>query len=580
MSVLLRDMITGREAAEYLVINRRFSLIDVSPGAARFGAAGLPAGRGNDVRDAFPELAGIEEVIHGIISGENNEWSIRNVSRTYGDSGLTFDITLRACPPPWEENVVLLLTDVTERSRYEQALLQQSNDSALLLQTVTATRNFLDRVFNALADGLCVVNPDGFIRTANDAASALFGFHPGELLGMKITEILPSIPAETYNANIRRMETTARNKEGTLLPVGLAATFVPRDETFPDMTILLLRDLRTQKEAEREISRLKAERSYLLDEVDNALHFHGIVGASDAMKAVFRQIEQVAKTDSTVLLLGETGTGKELAARAIHTLSSRRDRLLVKVNCAVFQSTVVESELFGHEKGAFTGATSRRVGRFEFANGGSLLLDEVGELPLETQAKLLRVLQEQEFERVGGSEPVGVDVRVIAATNKDLEEAVSAGTFRDDLYFRINVFPIHIPSLRERKEDIPLLAEHFLVVFNQKMNKHISGISTRAINELVRYDWPGNVRELSSVIERAVILCNENELRDVAITPPKTRKVAGSLKAAEREHILSVLKKCDGQIEGDMGAAVRLGINPSTLRSRMKRLGIRRPYNK
>ncbi len=578
MSVKLSDMITGRESVEYIVLDRNLLLIDSSAGAGRFAADGELVDRGEDIRAVFPEMTGTEDSVRKIIEGEVNEWSIRNVSRTGGDSDLTFDIALRACPPPWEESVVLLLSDVTTRSQHEQALLQQTNESALLLQTVTATRNFLDHVFNALADGLCVINPVGVIRIANDAASALFGYHPGELIGMNITSVLPAIPGESYKANVRNAETTAKSKQGKLLPVGLSATFVPENETFPAMAILLLRDLRTQKEAEREISRLKAERSYLLEEVDDALHFHGIVGASAAMKAVFRQIEQVAKTDSTVLLLGETGTGKELVARAIHTLSGRSDRLLVKVNCAVFQSTVVESELFGHEKGAFTGATARRIGRFEFANGGSLLLDEVGELPPETQVKLLRVLQEREFERVGGSEPVKVDVRVIAATNRDLEEAVSAGTFRDDLYFRINVFPIRIPPLRERKEDIPLLAKHFLVVFTQRMNKRISKISTRAMNALMRYDWPGNVRELSSVIERAVILCNENELKDVAITPPKTRKAHGSLKAAEREHILAALKSCSGQIEGDMGAAARLGINPSTLRSRMKRLGIHRPY--
>ena len=293
------------------------------------------------------------------------------------------------------------------------------------------------------------------------------------------------------------------------------------------------------------------------------------------------QVEQVAKTNATVLILGESGTGKELIARAVHNISKRKNRPMVKVNCATLPATLIESELFGHEKGAFTGAIARKVGRFELANGGSIFLDEIGEIPIELQSKLLRVLQEGEFERLGNSNTMKVDVRVIAATNVNLQEAVAKGTFREDLYYRINVFPIIMPPLRERKEDIPLLTRHFLLKYNTQFGKKIEVITERVIDSLMNYSWPGNVRELENVIERAVIISPENKL-EIGDAIPKTSNETleeniVTLADNEKSHILKILKHTNWRISGQKGAAKILAINRTTLEARMKKLGIERP---
>jgi formate hydrogenlyase transcriptional activator len=293
-------------------------------------------------------------------------------------------------------------------------------------------------------------------------------------------------------------------------------------------------------------------------------------------------VEQVAATDATVLILGETGTGKELLARAIHHLSPRRTRPLVKVDCAALPATLIENELFGHERGAFTGASAQRIGRFELADGGTIFLDEIGELPPELQVKLLRVLQEGGFERVGGTRTVHVDVRVIAATNRHLEQAITAGTFRQDLYYRLNVFPLVVPPLRERPEDIPLLVTHFVHKFAVKLGKRIETIPPAVMDVLQAHPWPGNVRELENVLERAVILAQDTSLHlhDVLATRHDAEaRIAASLtlEEVERQHILRVLQETHWTIEGRGGAAVRLGLHPSTLRYRMRQLGITRP---
>jgi transcriptional regulator with GAF, ATPase, and Fis domain len=299
------------------------------------------------------------------------------------------------------------------------------------------------------------------------------------------------------------------------------------------------------------------------------------------MQAVFRSIELVADTDSSVLLLGETGTGKELIARAIHRLSRRKGATLVKVNCGALPVTLVESELFGHERGAFTGAVQQRKGRFELAHRGTILLDEVGELPLEVQVKLLRVLQEHEFERVGGSHTLRVDARVIAATNRDLSAEVQRRTFRADLFFRLNIFPIRIPPLRDRREDIPLLAEHFIREFSTRMGRRIDRIEPRALERLAAYSWPGNVRELANILERAVILCQGRVLHsgDLGLpdASPANGDASGTLEDVERRHILRVLAETNGVLGGPNGAARILGVNRSTLWSRMKKLGVQAP---
>jgi len=293
---------------------------------------------------------------------------------------------------------------------------------------------------------------------------------------------------------------------------------------------------------------------------------------------VFDAIDQVAGTETTVLVSGETGTGKELVARALHNRSQRGNSVLVKVNCAALSSDLIESELFGHEKGAFTGATQQREGRFELADGGTLFLDEIGELPLDTQAKLLRALQEQEFERVGGSKTIHVDTRIIAATNRDLADDVEQGTFRSDLYYRLNIFPIELPPLRERKEDIPLLASHFCEKFAGRMGKEVTGVSPSAMAVLERYDWPGNVRELANLIERAVILTDDRLVRTehLALTGGESRSDASfvTLEEAQRQHIIRALEQTGGVVGGEEGAAALLDINRTTLLSRMERLGI------
>jgi transcriptional regulator with GAF, ATPase, and Fis domain len=308
--------------------------------------------------------------------------------------------------------------------------------------------------------------------------------------------------------------------------------------------------------------------------------FEHILGQSDGLKYVLYRAEQVAPANTTVLILGETGTGKELIAAAIHNMSPRKDQPLITVNCAALPANLIESELFGREKGAFTGADTRRVGRFEVAHGSTLCLDEIGELPLEVQAKLLRVIQHNEFERLGSSQTVKVDIRLVATTNRNLEEEVRKGRFRQDLYYRLNVFPITVPPLRQRKDDIPVLVEHFIDKFNKKTGKRIETVSKDTLNTLREYDWPGNVRELESIIERAVILCPGPVLQladKLETSPPLISSALRTLEETERSQILKILSETKWRIEGKDGAAAILGIHPSTLRARMRKDGIRRP---
>jgi formate hydrogenlyase transcriptional activator len=344
---------------------------------------------------------------------------------------------------------------------------------------------------------------------------------------------------------------------------------------------LIVSDLETLK------NRLAQEKLYLEDEIRTELNFDEIVGQSPALRQVLQMVETVASSDSTVLLLGETGTGKELIARAVHTHSRRQQRTFVKLNCAAIPTGLLESELFGHEKGAFTGAISQKLGRLELADQGTLFLDEVGDIPVEIQPKLLRALQEREFERLGSTHTKKVNVRLVAATNRDLEKMIAAREFRSDLYYRLNVFPIRIPPLRERPEDIPLLVRYFAEKFSRQMQKQIESIPAEAMARLRAWHWPGNIRELENLIERSVILSNSNALQVplAELNRPRTNSgvtipaiPAATLKGTEREHIIKVLRETRGVLAGPNGAAKRLGLKRTTLQYKMKKLGITRDH--
>lgn len=343
-------------------------------------------------------------------------------------------------------------------------------------------------------------------------------------------------------------------------------------------------DITERMRAEKELLQLKdqlhEENIYLREEIQVEHNFNEIIGNSAALRYILFRVEQIASVNTTVLLLGETGTGKELIAHAIHNTSSRKERPLIKVNCATLPAHLIESELFGHEKGAFTGATVQRIGRFELADGATLFLDEIGEMPLELQSKLLRVLQDGEFERVGSSRTIKVDVRLIAATNRDLETEIQSGRFRQDLFYRLNVYSLTLPPLRERPEDIPLLVDAFIKKNNKKLGKRIELISQKTTDDLMAYSWPGNIRELQNVIEHAVILAQDKTLR---VELPETQKSTSAqeptqtLDEMERDYIQEVLNLKKWRIDGPEGAALVLDLKPSTLRSRMQKLGIKRP---
>jgi transcriptional regulator with GAF, ATPase, and Fis domain len=423
------------------------------------------------------------------------------------------------------------------------------------------------------------------------------------MAGKDFAEFLSAKSREKIKALMRELDDRPEGERYQWIPGGLNARrtdgeMFPAEATLSRYEVgrcvyytLILRNVNERLDAERRIEALSSQTEYLREEIRALQNFGDIVGQSPALMKALAEVAQVADTEATVLILGETGVGKELFARAIHAGSRRRDKPLVTVNCAAIPDTLMESEFFGHEKGAFTGAAARREGRFALADGGALFLDEVGELPLDLQAKLLRVLQEGEFEPLGSSRPRKVDVRVIAATHRDLRQAVRERRFREDLYYRLNVFPLRIPPLRERVQDIPLLAATFAERFATRMGRKLAPLTPGCIARLQAYSWPGNVRELQNVIELAVITARDGRMnleRALPETaegatilpapeePPRVRTMQ-ELEALERDNILRALAAASWKVSGDNGAAALLGMNPSTLSSRIKTLGIRRP---
>jgi PAS domain S-box-containing protein len=445
-----------------------------------------------------------------------------------------------------------------------------------------------------------------FIR-ANGAARRILGIRPEEVPEITGLSLVPDIPdaqrvaQEQFSLQVRGLETRGvvvelrRKDDGR--PVWIEIWAKPESNGKYTRTMFL--DVTDRILMEREQARLAAENVYLREEIKSVHNFDEIVGESSALRNVLEKVNRVANTDATVLITGETGTGKELIARAIHSASRRRNQPLIKVNCAALPSGLIESELFGHEKGAFSGAISQRDGRFELAAGGTIFLDEIGEVPADVQVKLLRVLQEREFERVGGAKSIRVDVRVIAATNRNPLRLIREGTFREDLFYRLNVFPISLPPLRERREDVPLLVKHLVRKFAAQVGVRIESVGQTTMDRLKSYDWPGNIRELENILERAVILSNGPTLDidpevfasmtdDRIRTEPHTgierpvidavmSRPPESLESNTRTHILAALERSNWVIDGPHGAARALALHPNTLRSRMKKLGIVRP---
>ena len=452
------------------------------------------------------------------------------------------------------------------------------------------------KIFNSAMDGLLIFDRKGRIVEANPQACRMYGYTHEEMITLSREDIMH--PDYHYLFDVFRKETREKGlfsaeskdvkKDGTQFYIEIRGTEFDYNDR--KHVLAVVRDVTERKRTEESLrvalssieqlkERLESENVYLREEIELRYEHKEIIGRSAAMKRTLNQVERVAETTATVLLMGETGTGKELLARAIHRLSPRRGKSMVKINCAAIPATLMESELFGHEKGAFTHAFARQIGRFEIADGSTLFLDEISELPMELQAKLLRVLQDGEFQRLGNPKTMQVDVRIIAATNKDLAQVVADSRFREDLFYRLNVFPIVVPPLRERREDIPLFVWGFVREFEKSMVKHIATIGKKSMEALQSYSWPGNVRELRNVVERAMIL-SRHETLHVELPVPKGPGVSNDLATlpdVERQHITDTLAKTGWRVRGKNGAAEILGLKASTLESKMKRLGISRP---
>ncbi|HEY8159353.1 MAG TPA: sigma 54-interacting transcriptional regulator [Methylobacter sp.] len=500
------------------------------------------------------------------------------------------------CPMPDGRRLYLVIDagTITNEQGEVVAIVETQRDRTeqrLMMQALTESEQRISSILGSAMDAIVTVDQEHRITLFNAAAARIFRCAADFAIGQPVERFIAPHCSKLFeqfidfdNASAKTHAwapegLSARRADGEEFPI--EATFSLLEAHDQKLYTIILRDVNDRLVAEQKLDRLQQEKGYLQEVINDEHNPDDFVSGSKAMRTVMEQVRMVARTDTPVLLLGETGTGKELLARAIHEFSDRSAAIMVKVNCAALPAELIESELFGHEKGAFTGATQQRKGRFELADGGSLFLDELGELSLSAQAKLLRVLQEQEFERVGGSETIRVDVRVIAATNRNLAEEVSLGRFRSDLYYRLNVFPVEVPTLRQRVADIPLLARFFLTKYAKKFGKRFDDIDATGLEQLKHYAWPGNVRELQNVIERAVILSQGPlleiaPLQSVRAQPEAATGKLPTLEAVEREHITRTLEATGWQISGAKGAAAILGMNPNTLRSRMLKLGISR----
>jgi PAS domain S-box-containing protein len=502
-----------------------------------------------------------------------------------------------------EESVMLQLSSVLLANMDVRKLLSAISASVTeVIPHDASTLGLLDPATGELIVQFLAPDESGMHR--REVRLPMEGSPAGEAYRTSLAVILDDMENSRYRPESIRHHTEIGMKSGLWVPliyrgeaIGAMAISSRREAAFSQRDAEMLTEIAAQvamavnnAHAFRQISelreRLSQEKQYLEEEINLENRFEDIIGESTGLRQVLKDIETVAPTDATVLIQGETGTGKELLARAIHRLSPRRDRTFVKLNCAAIPAGLLESELFWHEKGAFTGAIARKLGRLELANEGTLFLDEIGEMPLDLQPKLLRALQEREFERLGGTRPIQVNVRLIAATNRDLGKMVAEKEFRADLYYRLKVFPIFSPSLRDRSGDIPVLVRHFVTTHARRMGKNIEKIPDEAMAALKRWKWPGNIRELENLLERAVILTRgpvlyvplaeleEMEEEDELIAAAEAENP--SLRRAEREHILRVLRECKGQIGGPEGAAARLGVKRTTLNSKLKKLGIER----
>jgi formate hydrogenlyase transcriptional activator len=488
-------------------------------------------------------------------------------------------------PMPVEPRRLFIFRIFATRAAVELERVRVENQ---LVESERRYRELYEEAPNAYVS----VGSDGALLNVNRRATQLLGYSAGDLIGSDILRYFADTPSGRDPAGqaLRRvfagddvsgLEIEMRRRDGSPLWVSLWMRPLREEGGATRAVHSIWVDVTDRVLAEAERARLREQNLYLQEEIKSVHNFGEIVGRSSALAAALDKVRRVAPTDATVLIYGETGTGKELIARAIHSTSQRRDKPLIKINCAALPAGLVESELFGHEKGAFTGAIARHTGRFELADGGTIFLDEIGELPTDSQAKLLRVLQEHEFERVGGTSPRKVNVRVIAATNRDLQKAVREKMFREDLYYRLSVFPVQLPPLRDRPEDIPLLAQYLLDQFATRIARRFDGIDPATLSRLKAYPWPGNIRELQNVLERAVILATGPTLEVDPDVLGQTGaepvvKPSATLDDVERNHILAVLRQTKWVIEGPRGAAAVLGLHPNTLRSRLKKLGLSR----